>query len=123
MLLKFNSMPDFRSVFPIGLGLTNNCARREHGLPPAPIVDFLEKTSTRLKTIYSTALSAYQPVELTPAEIAKRGSLLYLFTDLIYVEYKDGVRDGVVSVVFNVREKIVVRQSSDCRHGRKTEAT
>ncbi|MBK6647586.1 MAG: hypothetical protein IPG44_17900 [Anaerolineales bacterium] len=47
----------------------------------------------------AAALSAYQPVELTPAEIAKRGSLLYLFTDLIYVEYKDGVRDGQITAI------------------------
>ena len=106
------------------LGVDETAALRDSfsALEAAALNEDWATVQTQVNDIRA-ALSAYQPVELTPAEIAKRGSLLYLFTDLIYVEYKDGVRDGVVSVVFNVREKIVVRQSSDCRHGRKTEAT
>ncbi len=50
------------------------------------------------------ALANYQPVELTSAEIAKRGQLLYLFTDLIYVEYKNGVRDGKITVAIEYQE-------------------
>lgn len=59
------------------------------------------------------ALSAYQPVELTSAEIAKRGSLLYLFTDLIYVEYKDGVRDGQITIAIEYQEAITFRGQAE----------
>ena len=59
------------------------------------------------------ALSNYQPVELTPAEIAKRGSLLYLFTDLIYVEYKDGVRDGQITLAIEYQEAITFRGQAE----------
>ncbi len=52
------------------------------------------------------ALANYQPVELTSAEISKRGQLLYLFTDLIYVEYKNGVRDGKITVAIEYQEAV-----------------
>ena len=52
------------------------------------------------------ALTNYQPVELTPAEISKRGQLLYLFTDLIYVEYKNGVRDGKITIAIEYQEAV-----------------
>ena len=55
------------------------------------------------------ALTNYQPVELTPAEISKRGQLLYLFTNLIYVEYKNGVRDGKITVAIEYQEAITFR--------------
>lgn len=59
------------------------------------------------------ALGSYQPVQLTPAEIAERGHLLYLFTDLVYVEYKDGVRDGQVTVAIEYQEAITFRGQAE----------
>jgi len=43
-------------------------------------------------------LSGYQPIALDAATIADRGTLLYTFTDLIYIEYKDGVRNGEITI-------------------------
>lgn len=59
------------------------------------------------------ALSNYQPVALTPAEIAERGQLLYLFTDLVYVEYKDGVRDGQITIAIEYQEAITFRGQAE----------
>lgn len=50
------------------------------------------------------ALADYQPVQLDLAEVEKRGQLLYTFTDLIYVEYKDGVRDGEITIAIEYQE-------------------
>ncbi|MCB0197183.1 MAG: FTR1 family iron permease [Anaerolineae bacterium] len=49
-------------------------------------------------------LADYQPVQLDLAEVEKRGQLLYTFTDLIYVEYKDGVRNGEITIAIEYQE-------------------
>lgn len=67
---------------------------------------------TQVNLIRET-LSGYQPVELTPAEITKRGQLLYLFTDLVYVEYKDGVRDGQITIAIEYQEAITFRGQAE----------
>jgi high-affinity iron transporter len=59
------------------------------------------------------SLSAYRPVELTPAEIARRGGLLYLFTDLVYIEYKDGVRAGQITIAIEYQEAITFRGQAE----------
>jgi len=43
-------------------------------------------------------LGNYQPIALDETTIADRGTLLYTFTDLIYIEYKDGVRNGEITI-------------------------
>ncbi|MCZ2126588.1 MAG: FTR1 family iron permease [Anaerolineales bacterium] len=59
------------------------------------------------------ALTNYQPVKLAPDEISKRGQLLYLFTNLIYVEYKNGVRDGKITVDIEYREAATFRKQAE----------
>jgi high-affinity iron transporter len=49
-------------------------------------------------------LTAYLPVELSPELIAERGRLLYLFLDLVYIEYRDGVRDGEITIPIEYQE-------------------
>ncbi len=49
-------------------------------------------------------LAAYLPVELSPELIAERGRLLYLFLDLVYIEYRDGVRNGEVTIPIEYQE-------------------
>jgi high-affinity iron transporter len=49
-------------------------------------------------------LARYQPVELSPDLIAERGRLLYLFLDLVAVEYRDGVRDGQITIPIEYQE-------------------
>lgn len=50
------------------------------------------------------ALALYQPVELSEALIAERGRLLYLFLDLVSVEYRDGVRNGEITIAIEYQE-------------------
>lgn len=49
-------------------------------------------------------VSSYQPVALDEATIADRGTLLYTFTDLIYIEYRDGVRNGEITIPIEYHE-------------------
>lgn len=58
-------------------------------------------------------LANYSPVELNPAELAKRGQLLYLFTDLVYIEYKDGVRNGQITIPIEYQEAITFRNQAE----------
>ncbi|MBN1963711.1 MAG: FTR1 family protein [Anaerolineae bacterium] len=51
-------------------------------------------------------VSEYQPVELSAEEIAENGQLLYVFTDLVAVEYRDGVRNGAITVEIEYREAV-----------------
>ncbi|NJN94230.1 MAG: hypothetical protein HC875_09140, partial [Anaerolineales bacterium] len=58
-------------------------------------------------------LSTYLPVELDAAQVAKRGQLLYLFTDLVYIEYKDGVRNGQITIPIEYQEAITFRSQAE----------
>jgi high-affinity iron transporter len=49
-------------------------------------------------------LADYQPVELSSDLIAERGRLLYLFLDLVYIEYRDGVRNGAITIPIEYQE-------------------
>lgn len=59
------------------------------------------------------ALEAYRPVELNSADIAQKSQLLYIFTNLIYVEYRDGVRNGRISIDTEYREAVTFRDQAD----------
>ncbi|MBZ0293117.1 MAG: hypothetical protein K8L99_11185, partial [Anaerolineae bacterium] len=48
--------------------------------------------------------ASYQPVILSEEELAERSRLFYLFTDLIYTEYKDGVRNGEITAPIEYQE-------------------
>lgn len=58
------------------------------------------------------AMGAYEPVELSAAEIEERGQTLYLFINLVYVEYKDGVRGGKITNEIEYREAITFRDQA-----------
>ena len=58
-------------------------------------------------------LANYQPVELTPSDISERGNLLYLFTDLVYIEYQNGVRDGEITIAIEYQEAITFRDQAE----------
>ena len=58
-------------------------------------------------------LSAYQPVELSPEEFARRSQLLYLFIDLVYIEYRDGVRNGQITIDTEYREALTFRDQAE----------
>ena len=49
----------------------------------------------------------YQAVELSTAELARRASLLQLFLDLAAIEYRDGVRDGRITIAAEYQEAVV----------------
>lgn len=48
----------------------------------------------------------YQAVELPAAELRRRANLLQLFLELVAVEYRDGVRNGAVSIETEYREAV-----------------
>lgn len=58
------------------------------------------------------ALSAYQPIAFSEDQLAERAQLLYLYTDLIWIEYRDAVRDGEISIDIEYRETITFRQQA-----------
>lgn len=57
-------------------------------------------------------IANYQPVTLTTSEIAERGQLFYIFTDLVYLEYKDGVRDGEITIEVEYQEALTFRNQA-----------
>ncbi len=59
-----------------------------------------------------TALAVYEPVALTVEEIGKRAQLLYLFIDLVHVEYARGVQDGQITIPIEVQEAVTFRNQA-----------
>ncbi|MBI5960673.1 MAG: FTR1 family protein, partial [Chloroflexi bacterium] len=59
-----------------------------------------------------SALAHYQPFELSDAEIQQRAQLLYLFIDLVYTEYQNGVRSGEITIEIEYREALTFRDQA-----------
>jgi high-affinity iron transporter len=57
-------------------------------------------------------LGDYQPVALSLEEVTRRSQLLYLFIDLVYIEYRDGVRNGAISIETEYREALTFRDQA-----------
>lgn len=55
----------------------------------------------------------YQPVHLPPEEVERRSQLLHLFLDLVYIEYRDGVRDGEIIIPVEYHEAITFRDQAE----------
>ncbi|MCK6629236.1 MAG: FTR1 family iron permease [Anaerolineae bacterium] len=87
----------------------------------AAVLADLEQTALKEDWAAATAkiqaaraiLAAYLPVELDAAQVAKRGQLLYLFTDLVYIEYKDGVRNGQITIPIEYQEAVTFRSQAE----------
>ena len=58
------------------------------------------------------ALANYEPVELTADDIAKRAQLLYLFIDLVHVEYGRGTQNGQITIPIEVQEATTFRNQA-----------
>lgn len=58
-------------------------------------------------------LAGYQPVDFSPEEFARRSQLLYLFIDLVYIEYRDGVRNGEITIETEYREALTFRDQAE----------
>ncbi|MCC6801274.1 MAG: iron permease [Anaerolineae bacterium] len=69
-------------------------------------------TLAALDNEIKTALAVYEPVALTADEIAKRAQLLYLFIDLVHVEYGRGVQDGQITIPIEVQEAVTFRNQA-----------
>lgn len=67
----------------------------------------------RLADAIRARVAGYQPVELSAELVAERGQLLYLFIDLVYIEYKDGVRNGQISIPIEYQETITFREQAE----------
>lgn len=50
------------------------------------------------------SLNTYQPVRRSAAELARRAELLHLYVELTWIEYRDGVRDGQVTIPIEYQE-------------------
>lgn len=57
-------------------------------------------------------LADYEPVDLSPADLARRSQLLYLFVELVDIEYRDGVRDGRITIETEYREAVTFRDQA-----------
>lgn len=57
-------------------------------------------------------LAGYEPVELSPQDVAQRSQLLYLFIDLVYIEYRDGVRNGEITIEIEYLEAQTFRDQA-----------
>jgi len=58
-------------------------------------------------------IASYEPVALSAEDIARRSQLLYLFIDLVYVEYKDGVRNGEITIETEYLEAVTFRDQAE----------
>lgn len=58
-------------------------------------------------------IADYQPVDLNEEDITQRAQLLYIFIDLIYIEYRDGVRNGQITIETEYREAITFRDQAE----------
>lgn len=61
-------------------------------------------------TAAQARLLAYAPVDLSPEERLRRARLLRRFTALVWEEYRDGVRDGRVTVALEYNEALLFRE-------------
>ena len=61
-------------------------------------------TARDMTTAFRDAIADYQPITFSDSQIAERGQLLYIFTDLVYIEYKDGVRNGEITIPIEYQE-------------------
>lgn len=55
------------------------------------------------------ALAHYAPVALSDAERLRRARLLHRFLDLVWIEYRDGVRNGEISIPMEYHEALLFR--------------
>ena len=58
-------------------------------------------------------LTSYQPIAFTEEQLAERAQLLYLYTDLIWIEYRDAVRDGEITIDIEYQETITFRNQAE----------
>ena len=78
--------------------------------------DVLAGDLAQMATIVSDLrglISSYQPVDLSPEEFARRSQLLYLFIDLVYIEYRDGVRNGQITIETEYLEALTFRDQAE----------
>ncbi len=58
-------------------------------------------------------LASYQPIAFTEEQLAERAQLLYLYTDLVWIEYRDAVRDGEITIDIEYQETITFRNQAE----------
>jgi high-affinity iron transporter len=65
-----------------------------------------------LLTDIRSALTGYQPVQLTEVEIAERGATLLMFINLVSTEYVDAVRNGQITNAIEYQEATTFRNQA-----------
>lgn len=92
--------------------LAANLAARLGAEAAAALAAELARAATEPAAIAAAAarLARYAPVALAPAERLRRARLLRRFTALVGEEYRDGVRDGAVTVALEYNEALLFRE-------------
>lgn len=81
-------------------------------LEAAAVASRWDRLRERMESVRA-GIDAYQPVELSPEEVERRSRLLHLFVDLVYIEYRDGVRDGDIIIPIEYHEAITFRDQAE----------
>ena len=69
-------------------------------------------TLTATIPVLRDSLTVYQPIAFSADQLAERAQLLYLYTDLIWIEYRDAVRNGQITIDIEYRETITFRDQA-----------
>ncbi len=102
--------PDFANK--MGDDAADELAAEMAALEETAVISDWTATKNHIITAQS-ALADYQPVQLSVADVEKRGQLLYLFTDLIIIEYANGVRDGRITIPIEYQEATTFRAQAE----------
>ncbi|MEM7331138.1 MAG: FTR1 family protein [Chloroflexota bacterium] len=70
-------------------------------------------TLTTQAEIVRSGLANYQPIAFTEEQLAERAQLLYLYTDLIWIEYRDAVRNGEITIAIEYQETVTFRNQAE----------
>jgi high-affinity iron transporter len=102
-----------RSDFAAKQGEDAAAALDDHlrALEAAAIAGEWETVAAEMDAV-QTAIASYQPVVLDADALAQRAQLLHTFVNLIYTEYKDGVRNGEIALEIEYREAVTFRDQA-----------
>ncbi|MEM7125955.1 MAG: FTR1 family protein [Chloroflexota bacterium] len=67
---------------------------------------------TAIREELSGVFANYQPIAFSEEQLAERAQLLFLYTELIWIEYRDAVRNGEISIDIEYQETITFRNQA-----------
>ncbi|WP_323010276.1 FTR1 family iron permease [Paracoccus sp. (in: a-proteobacteria)] len=91
----------------LGANLAERLGPQEHAALAADLA--LAAGDPAALAAVQARLATYAPVALTPEETLRRARLLRRFTALVWEEYRDGIRDGVIRSSMEYNEALLFR--------------